>query len=183
MSKNKLFSILSVIVFLVALVFLLPKRLNLNIFNRTPAVKKWEVFEYEKVRFKYPAEWKRTKTKVTNRAVSQIIESPEGDYRLVFTLSENYNPKTKKPYKNYEELSGLDPTPKEVMLGNLKAVQVLPISGQENEIAVIAFSTDKIDLYTLQLVKNITGNKPKKEIEEAQQLFWEIADSFEEVVK
>jgi len=178
--KNKIIILSSLVAFLFVTALVL---LSLNFINNpTPdPTADWKIFTSTpgNLSFKYPSSF-ISKPEVTNGiAIIQDFTDKSGKYTLSFSITNNYNQTTEKPYANIDEYINLPYQVKIIKIAELDGRQPLPRAGSENENQISFFSADKKTIYTINLKTGDSSlNTSEADITAGQTLFNQILSTF-----
>ena len=139
----------------------------------------WKTYRNEAVTFKFPSSWEEKPVVTSDSGYTQEFNDPQNKYTLTFSSLKNYNPATGEPYASIDEYINMPYKVKAVTIDGQDGRQPLPRAGSEHIIAVMFFSKDSRNIYTLKLQ---TGNNPmdtnEAKAKEAQKLFDQILSTF-----
>lgn len=112
----------------------------------------WKTYNFPGGLFKYPPSWNENPLQNRGSVFTLEIKDNEGLYSLTFVTQGNFNELTSKPYATLEEFIGPPPNILETLtIDGQPGGRILPRAGSENKNAVVFFSKDKKDIYTLEL--------------------------------
>ena len=136
----------------------------------------WQTYIINNVSFKFPPDWivETNDIPTVERKFIQVIKDPQEIYSLIFSIEENFNKETGRPFTDIYEFIKMPRTIKTTSVDGQLAVQPLPRAGSEYVYLVAFFSKDSKNILILQL--NIPEDGEK--IKEGQKIFNKILSTF-----
>ncbi len=149
----------------------------------TDTTTNWKPYSFQGGNFKYPPSWDENPLLSRGSGFTQEIKDKDGLYTLAFETQGNYNQLTGKPFATLEEFIGPPPNILEkVAIDGEQGGRILPRAGSENKFAVVFFSKDKKDIYTIELDTGSSTLADSRVTEESvktgQELFNQILSTF-----